>query len=544
MPKSSSPGKMNALALQDALERDRVLALLWLRAKDNPYMQAVVPCELSDLHNGDIPIFMTEADSNDLRSSSGVRMENLISMSGLESARARISSFNEESMERQLWIIDASVATISGPVGPPPDVGYQRFSQNGDVSVERLLQASSKVGDRLATLAYRENDQASWLSLHRHEVNDWRVAPAGTDLYDGAPGIVLFLAYLGEVTGEARYTELAKMGWRSIATSLTNDLSGVVGVGAFEGAGGLLYVLAHLSRLWGDPSLPALAERIVDDFSHRIEHNSGLDIVTGAAGGLASLLAWHAVSASSDALDAAESCGQRLVDSAKPMNTGCGWTVVEGGRDALGGFSHGVAGIVWALTELGVATGDDHFLSVVQEGLTYERSLYSEHDRNWRDLRRYGLQSDDSDSGSNSFSISWCHGAPGVALSRLLMWPHYKDNSFESEIAVAVATTIARGFGYNHCLCHGDFGNIEVVHRAAMIFDECSWKKGVARYGAAILADIDENGWRCGVDFRCDLPGLMMGLSGIGMGLLRLAAADRVPSVLALEPPKMIIVGS
>ncbi len=31
----------------------------------------------------------------------------------------------------------------------------------------------------------------------------------------------------------------------------------------------------------------------------------------------------------------------------------------------------------------------------------------------------------------------------------------------------------------------------------------------------------------------------MMGLAGIGYGLLRLAAPERVPSVLVLEPPKL-----
>ncbi|MEW1847765.1 hypothetical protein AB0392_58245 [Nonomuraea angiospora] len=33
------------------------------------------------------------------------------------------------------------------------------------------------------------------------------------------------------------------------------------------------------------------------------------------------------------------------------------------------------------------------------------------------------------------------------------------------------------------------------------------------------------------------VPGLMTGLAGIGYGMLRAAAPNRVPAVIALEPP-------
>ena len=54
---------------------------------------------------------------------------------------------------------------------------------------------------------------------------------------------------------------------------------------------------------------------------------------------------------------------------------------------------------------------------------------------------------------------------------------------------------------------------------------------------AMIINDIEQNGWRCGVDFDIETPGLMVGLAGIGYQLLRIAEPDRVPSILLLEPP-------
>ena len=58
------------------------------------------------------------------------------------------------------------------------------------------------------------------------------------------------------------------------------------------------------------------------------------------------------------------------------------------------------------------------------------------------------------------------------------------------------------------------------------------------RIAGSILDDIQSNGWKCGNPLGVDCPGLMTGLAGIGYGLLRLAAPERVPSVLLLEAPR------
>lgn len=43
--------------------------------------------------------------------------------------------------------------------------------------------------------------------------------------------------------------------------------------------------------------------------------------------------------------------------------------------------------------------------------------------------------------------------------------------------------------------------------------------------------------WRCGSLPGIDSPGLMTGLAGAGYALLRIAAPERVPSLLALDAP-------
>jgi lantibiotic modifying enzyme len=72
-------------------------------------------------------------------------------------------------------------------------------------------------------------------------------------------------------------------------------------------------------------------------------------VIGGAAGAIGSLAALHHIAPSARIVATIRRCGERLVGSAKPMPTGIGWPL-QGGS-ALLGFSHGVAGMAWALLE-------------------------------------------------------------------------------------------------------------------------------------------------------------------------------------------------
>jgi lantibiotic modifying enzyme len=112
------------------------------------------------------------------------------------------------------------------------------------------------------------------------------------------------------------------------------------------------------------------------------------------------------------------------------------------------------------------------------------------------------------------------------------------DNTdIRAAIEGAIATTLTRGFGLNHCLCHGDLGNIEFLLRARQILGDSQRSDRIDGIAATILESIDKYGFLCGVPLGVETPGLMTGIAGIGYGLLRLAEGDRVPSVLVQAPP-------
>ena len=192
-------------------------------------------------------------------------------------------------------------------------------------------------------------------------------------------------------------------------------------------------------------------------------------------------------------------------------------------------------GIAWPLLRLAALTGDGRFREAALGGLEYERSLYRPDKRNWPDLREGATF---EGAVEPHFMWAWCHGAAGIGLGRLAGLPYLDDDDVRSEIEIAVESTIENGFGRNHCLCHGDLGNLEVVTLAAERLGRQDWSQRAGRLAGGILAGIRERGWLFGIPGRTEPPGLMIGLAGIGYVLLRLAAPERVPSVVILEGPR------
>jgi lantibiotic modifying enzyme len=123
-------------------------------------------------------------------------------------------------------------------------------------------------------------------------------------------------------------------------------------------------------------------------------------------------------------------------------------------------------------------------------------------------------------------------------LSRVCSLRYLDDGLLREEIATALSTTISEGFGTTHILCHGDLGNIDVLLHASEILGEPRWKSHAHSEAARIMEAARNSGWNCGHPLGVESPGLMTGLAGIGFALLRLADSERVPCVLALDPPR------
>jgi type 2 lantibiotic biosynthesis protein LanM len=525
---------------RNALDRDRFFDRLWVEIESRPSLAKVIPAERRDLERGDIPIFTTRPLSSDLWTGANERIPNFFDEPCIANVRRRIERLSEEDLKRQLWFIRASMATLFRGI----DRGKERYVLREPQEVadreqlrERLLKAARSIGDRLNMLALGSENEAGWIGLTLSNERRWSLLPSSIDLYDGLPGIALFLSYLGAITQEARYTRLARAAMAAIERHLKRSKQHLKSIGAFDGWGGVIYALAHMGALWNDSGLVAEAEHIVDLLPPLIERDDQLDIIGGAAGCIGGLMSLYHCAPSQKTLDTAIQCGDRLIARAQPMESGVAWVTPIPATKPLAGFSHGAAGIAWALLQVYRLTGEERFRTTALQAEAYERSLFSRENENWPDLRELDTSGQVTDGDQYSFMTTWCYGAPGIGLARLSSIRQADGAAIRAEIDISLRTTMSEGFGLNHSLCHGDLGNLELLLQAGLVLDKSQCGFQVERIAAMILSSFDRYGWLCGNPRRVESPGLMTGLAGIGYGLLRLAEPRRVPSVLVLAPP-------
>ena len=370
--------------LRDAGDRERVFDKLWARAEAVPVVGRVVSAERDDLDQGDIPLFTTRPCTRDLWTSRGDRRPDVLEASPLELVTRRLRRLGPADLARQQWFIQASFASLASSVEandrrivatsrPTP----QGAGSDARPSRDQLLALACAIGDRLGELACCREENPSWIGLTPSREDRWTSASLGPSLYDGLPGVALFLAYLGAAVKENRFTDLAKGTLATMRGRRELDRALMIGTGALQGWGGVVYALAHIGTLWESDAILAEADSIAEHLESLIERDDALDLFGGSAGCLMALLTLHNTVPSERTLHAAVRCGRRLLAGAKAMNEGIAWTSPGVSHTPLSGLSHGAAGIALALYELWVVTGSEPFRTAALDGLTYERSLFS-----------------------------------------------------------------------------------------------------------------------------------------------------------------------
>ena len=521
--------------LRDGLGRGKVLDHLWMEVTQVPSLSRLIPFEHADLRLGDIPFFSARPGQRHLWSSTGECIPDYFTRDSLGDVLRRLGRMNGRDRALQVSFIRKAMVSLDKGRTPVRAVPAQECEETQPLATpEECLAAAVAIGEDLASKAVWGNKDACWIGLNLEDLQRWRwsLSPTGMDLYEGQGGLALFFAYLARRTGRADFEELAHAALEPVRGDWRRPGRGsAAGVGVFVGRGAAVYVLSHLASLWNEPplmdellaGLPALEALIGTD--------TRLDLLSGSAGLAVTLLGLYRKTGNARLLEAARRCGERLMATAGPVSEeAVGWKS-EVSPLPLAGFSHGAAGICWALLELAEATGDVRYAELAHRGLAYERSLFVPERGNWKDLRAPGTS-------DTHFMAMWCNGATGIALGRLLSLRHLDGPEARSELAVALETTLRGGFGGSHSLCHGDVGNLEVLHLAGKVLAEPRWTRAALRRAAAVLHQGREGGWRCGLPRGSESPGMLMGLAGIGHGLLRLSAPGHVPSILALEPPR------
>lgn len=522
-------------ALRNGLDRDRLFDQLWHIVDDQPFFYHLIPQELQDLRDGDIPFFSIKADELEIRNCFGKPLGYRLDMSGLSAAADRIMQMDSEDLKRQSWFVTASISTLAMSGETSRMASYPFHLVPREAQPEDLIEAACKLGDRILHLAVHTDDEVDWIGVTITPARTWVIEPLPENLYNGLAGIVLFLAHLGEMSGKTKYRHLAEKALTNLLRKLDNGVHKLYGLGAFSGWGSVIYVLSELARIWDRPELIERAASYLDEAMELLADDEYFDALYGAAGFICSLLSLYRVKPDPHILNMAIRCGEHLLQHQTSTPKGKGWVLPEACVEPLAGFSHGSAGIAWGLYHLADATGDMRYAEAAKATLVYERNTFNEELGNWPDLRIIDNPHPLVDPDETPYMIAWCHGATGVGAGRLGLPQQFRDEETEKEIRIAVKTLREGGFGATHCLCHGDLGNLDMMLLASMQWQDEALRKEVMQRAQTILESIEKHGPLCGIPLAVETPSFMNGLSGMGYQLLRLANPQKVPSILILE---------
>jgi lantibiotic modifying enzyme len=369
----------------------------------------------------------------------------------------------------------------------------------------------------------------------------------GPDFYGGTSGIALALATLYQETSERVFKRTA-LGAIHHALAQSEEIAPVGRVGLYSGWFGISLAALKVASLLDDDALRAPALRLVESLMSSEVDLTNEDVLAGCAGAIAALLMLREQFDEDDALiEFATRLGDHLIETAVKAESGWSWGELykpeSGAFGNMTGYSHGAGGIGWALLELYNATDEARFLEAGEAAFKYERHWFNPANGNWPDLRAPEISGGAREQGV-SYMNAWCHGAPGIALSRLRSYEILNSETCRREAETAINTTINNLYGNsemsqtNYSLCHGLGGNCEPLLYGARVLGmpelfaraEEVALLGIESYEAQRLP------WPCGGPGTLESAGLMMGLAGISYYYLRMADAERTPSLLILTP--------
>jgi len=511
--------------LRDGLTREQLLDSLWARKEIVP--NEIIVEELHDLRQGDIPIFKTQVNSKALKSSRGNIVSSVFRQTGLENAQEKLQGFSDKDREMQKLLIRLTLSESRERSGRNR-WSYSNLEQNECVDDGQCLKAAHSVAELLETRAVVCENTVSWITMEPvlenrgNSVGLRDVQLAGSDLYHGSSGIALFFGYLGKMTGNSHYDQLARKSFNHVQNEISSKDSNITSrSGAYLGMAGYYYLLLHFASLWSDNEILSNGLKGIEErLQPLIHHDKEYDLLGGCAGLAVVLADIFRKTEDVRILELANRCCDHLVKNSVKLYSGIGWPSAAFGR-AVPGYAHGASGISSALLNVASITGNQKYVDAAKSAICYERDFVSD-EKEVEYLNR---------------RPQWCHGLSSIAIGRLATLPFYDDSSFKSEIDRGVRHILDGDELIDSCLCHGLAGNTEMLMRFGGYLEDDEVIDKSNNMLTNLAQDVQKLKNSDYMPLHGRYAGLLCGLAGMGWTLLRAAFPGKLPSILTLDPP-------
>lgn len=521
------------------------LSRVFLLAMHKPINWPILRAELLQMERLDIPFFEHPIDGVDLPLPEGLAsIENFMKASGFSAARRRIEHLDQTEIDFQQQLIRGAISARH--MKPPSstvcftqaEADSVNTSQTSFLGADLRRQEAFQLAEELWDSAICDKKcRPEWLGMDLGvDGESFHFGLIGSSLYSGGSGIALLFARLA-LASDGASSEL----WNSRAWSCFENLAELADRKnndqlyrlvrdlpfGLSGLGGILLALQLLKRA-GLRDADALSERLIAQLRPaRLLADEVLDVIGGVSGLIGPLL----LDGTPRALELAIVCGERLLSL--QLDNG-GWSAGIG-KPPLTGFSHGAAGIGASFARLALVSGVESFANGARQAVAYERSVFNSERCNWPDFRNIN--------DPHEFMLSWCHGAPGILLSRrIFVEALFFDEHTSFELNSARSSTFAaikqslKYSGNPSNLCCGVLGLTSLL-RVDSQFSDLSLAEILKTIENTVISNAQASG---GYNFfkvdtgSLNLPGLFTGKAGVALALIEsVEGMHWLPAVLS-----------
>lgn len=515
------------------------LSRSFLLASEKPINWRMFEAEVRQMEQLDIPFFEHLIDCEELPLPDGLApIEGFMKRSGLAAAKIRLDDLDDAEISFQLSLIRGAISARYMAINP--NASSKSISTKPQPSTSSTADSPARLDSDAYGLEASKLARQLWDAsiLDRNGLPEWLGMDLGADgesfrfglighsLYSGTAGIAVALARIGLAQpaesadhwrdkawcAMARLADIARRNSNDQLFRLIRDLPF-----GLSGTGGLLIGLDLMGQM-GFSEAGGLVHQLIDQLrAERLKADVVLDVIGGVTGLIGPLLR----SKHPRAAELALICGDRLIEQ---QHESGGWSIASS-KPPFTGFSHGAAGMAASLACLSQATGEGRFEEAAWRAIAYERSVYVEERLNWPDFRKTNKPA--------NFVVSWCHGSPGILLSRLVLrFCGVCDDALLTELEVCRLSTLKSlerlhylGSAQTAHLCCGAFGLTALLRLDAslsghpvpitVVEAERHLMEGAHARGEYSFFDMAEG--------SLNMPGLFTGKAGVALALQEVA---------------------
>lgn len=493
--------------------------------------RAIARSERAQLGRLDVPFLAFRPLGLDVRGGDGVAMKQVLREPPAVTVERRLRASTVAEVELQTELIAAAMFCCGANI-VTPRARHRRWSSRAATTRDRsqLIEAAVRVGRALCERAIDDGAGGLlWVGIVSKETHRVKqVEPISYRLFDGLSGVAFALAALYHVTQDASFHRGAGGAlagvkrWAARVISMADPTT--VPVGAGTGAFSVAYAMVRAGAWLNDTEAIAFGYELA-----RIAVERGSfadwDVVAGVAGAALVLTALDRERVPG-AMSFLRRCGDALLNRQLAVSANAvAWPDVSGRQ--LASFSHGASGAGAALARIAEATSDRQYLIAAGRAFAYEHSLYCGAAQAWPDLRA------DTPPEARFATVSWCHGAPGILLARLIA-SRTPPRAGAIDLDRALAATLRAAPAPVDSLCCGNLGRLDILQLAATERRAPELQDVVTARACQLVAAARRRDWRMlpGLPHQALAVGLFQGIAGIAYALVRLHAPATFPSVL------------